>query len=205
MLQPITPIDQPTLLEIAANGEFKGLTRRYEKKLGEMRGVYKDEDSWRAAVQKRGEDDLVYFVNEQKYQDGPGALIVGTSVLLPGTIGEEFAMTRGHLHSHADRAELYFCLSGKGVMLLDSTDGQSEAVELSPGQAVNVPGFWVHRSINVGVEPFVTLFCYNADAGQNYELIPEAGRMKSLVVRAGDGWKTIANPGHLGYFTAGSK
>ena len=204
-MQTLVTIDQPTLLQISAQGELNGSTRRYEKRLGEMQGVYTSEDSWLAAVQKRGSDDLVYFVNEQKYQDGPGALIVGTSVLLPGTIGEEFAMTRGHLHSKPERAELYFCLSGRGIMLLDSTDGQSQVVELSPGQAVNVPGYWVHRSVNIGVEPFVTLFCYNADSGQNYELISRAGGMKNLIVMAGSGWQAISNPRHLGYFAEGSK
>src|SRR5690606_15313261 len=136
---------------------------------------YRDEDAWRAAVAGRGADELVYWVDDHRYQEGPGALIVGTSTLLPGRIGDEFAVTRGHLHAIPDRAELYHCLSGRGVMLLETVDGQSEAIELTPGRAVNVPGHWIHRSVNVGDEPFVTLFCYAADAGQDYELIADAG------------------------------
>lgn len=193
-------VDHPTLLTIATDGDLAGATRRYEKTIGEMAGVYRDEAAWQAEVERLGAETVVYSVNEQKYQDGPGALIVGTSTVLPGRIGDEYALTRGHLHAQADRAELYHCLSGHGVMLLETVSGLTEAIELTPGRAVNVPGHWAHRSVNVGDEPFVTLFCYAADAGQDYGIIGEAGGMKSLVVAgAGGGWRITANPDHVGY------
>lgn len=200
MLHTDQTIDVPTLLEISASGDLSGSTRRYQKFSGDMGGVYLDEAAWRAEVSESGEGHLVYSVNEQKYQNGPGALIVGTSTVLPGAYGNEYAMTRGHLHAVSDRAELYYCLSGRGVMLLDTVDGDTSAVELTPGKAVNVPGHWIHRSVNVGAEPFVTLFSYAADAGQNYQIIADAGGMKNLVVHDGpDGWTTVPNPRHTGY------
>lgn len=192
-------IDQPSVIEISAAGGIDGATRRYEKKLGDMGGVYLDSAGYEQQVSERGDDQLVYHVDEQKYHDGPGALIVGTSTVLPGRVGEEFALTRGHLHAVSDRAELYHCLSGHGVMLLETVAGDSTAVELTPGKAVNVPGEWIHRSVNVGDEPFVTLFCYAADAGQDYAIISEAGGMKSMIVADGDGWAAVPNPRHTGY------
>lgn len=194
--------DIPVTLTISPDGGIEGRSRRYEKFLGDMAGVYRDEAAWRASVAERGADELIYWVDDHRYQEGPGALIVGTSTLLPGRVGEEFAVTRGHLHAVADRAELYHCQSGHGVMLLETVDGQSTAIELTPGKAVNVPGHWIHRSVNVGDEPFVTLFCYAADAGQDYELIADAGGMKNLVVADGDGWKLAPNPDHIGYRNA---
>lgn len=192
-------VDTPVLLEISPEGGIEGRSRRYEKHLGDMAGVYRDEVAWRAAVAERGADELIYWVDDQRYQEGPGALIVGTSTLLPGRYGDEFAVTRGHLHAVADRAELYHCLSGRGVMLLETLDGRSTAIELTPGRAVNVPGHWIHRSVNVGDEPFVTLFCYAADAGQDYGVISDAGGMKNLVVADGAGWALAPNPDHTGY------
>jgi glucose-6-phosphate isomerase len=55
--------------------------------------------------------------------------------------------------------------------------------------------------VNVGSEPFVTMFCYGADAGQDYELIRRAGGMASLVVVAdgAESWTTRPNPDHVGY------
>jgi len=192
-------VDTPVLLEISPEGGIEGRSRRYEKHLGDMAGVYRDEVAWRAAVAERGADELIYWVDDQRYQEGPGALIVGTSTLLPGRYGDEFAVTRGHLHAVADRAELYHCLSGRGVMLLETLDCRSTAIELTPGRAVNVPGHWIHRSVNVGDEPFVTLFCYAADAGQDYGVISDAGGMKNLVVADGAGWALAPNPDHTGY------
>ncbi len=194
------PHDTPIRLTISPDGELSGSSRTYRKHLGDMAGVYRDSAAYEAALASQGADSLVYQVHEQKYDDGAGSVIVGTSTLLPGRYGEEFAVTRGHLHAIPNRAELYYCLSGRGVMLLDTVDGRTSAVELSAGQAVNVPGGWVHRSVNVGDVPFVTMFSYAADAGQNYAIIAEAGGMKELVVSdAVGGWRSVPNPQHTGY------
>jgi glucose-6-phosphate isomerase, archaeal len=193
-------VPDPGLLALGVDGVMKGATSSYEKRLGDMGGVYRDDAAYRSAVADKGADHLVYRVEEHRNVGGEGALIIGTSTLQPGRYGDEFAVTRGHLHAKADRAELYYCLSGAGVMLLETLDGRSEALPMGPGDAVHVPGHWVHRSVNVGDEPFVTLFCYGADAGQDYELIARAGGMAALVVadEAGD-WTTRANPDHVGY------
>lgn len=194
-----TVLVEPGALTVDVDGTMHGATNGYQKLLGEMTGVYQDASAFRAELDRRGADCLVYSVQEHRAGGGSGALIIGTSTLLPGRIGEEFALTRGHLHAIADRAELYHCLSGHGVMLLDTLDGTSRAVELVAGQAVHVPGHWVHRSVNVGTDPFVTMFCYAADAGQDYDLIADAGGMASLVVADGDGWRAVPNPAHVGY------
>jgi glucose-6-phosphate isomerase, archaeal len=198
---PMTsPAPEPGALTIDPSGAMRGRTGGYEKHLGDMAGVYRDERAYAAAVAGHGADHVVYRVEEHRSGDGPGALIIGTSTLLPGRYGDEFAVTRGHMHARADRAELYHCLSGRGVLLMEALDGRSRVVALEPGQAVHVPGHWVHRSVNTGAEPFVTLFCYPADAGQDYALIAEAGGMARLVVDDGaGGWTTRPNPGHTGY------
>lgn len=194
---------QPGVLTIGADGALAGRTGEYDKFLGDLGGVYADGDAFEAAVRSQGADRLVYHVDEHRGADGTGALIVGTSTLLPGRIGDEFAVTRGHLHAKADRAELYHCLSGRGVMLLETLSGESRGIPLSPGEAVHVPGHWIHRSVNVGGEPFVTLFCYAADSGQDYGLIGDAGGMAQLVVTDGaGGWTTRPNPRHVGYRAA---
>jgi glucose-6-phosphate isomerase, archaeal len=191
---------EPGALTIDPDGGMRGRTGGYDKRLGDMGGVYRDAAAYAAAVAEHGADHLVYRVEEHRNADGPGALIIGTSTLQPGRYGDEFAVTRGHLHARADRAELYHCLSGQGLLLMETLDGRSRAVPLGPGDAVHVPGHWVHRSVNTGAEPFVTLFCYPADAGQDYALIAEAGGMSQLVVDDGaGGWTTRPNPDHTGY------
>lgn len=197
-------LDLPAKLTVSPDGALDGRSGTYTKHLADMAGVYRDAAAYDGALDERGGESLVYRVESQDHGAHSGALTIGTSLLLPGRYGDEFAVTRGHLHAISDRAELYYCLSGRGVMLLETVDGRSDAVELTPGEAVNVPGEWIHRSVNVGDEPFVTLFTYATDAGQDYEIIAEAGGMKNLVVADGDGWRLRANPDHVGYRKARS-
>ncbi len=199
-----TDTPEPGLMTISPDGAMQGRTGSYDKRLADLDGVYRDAAAHAAHVERHGGDHLVYRVEVNLVAEGEGALVVGTSTLLPGVVGEEFAVTRGHLHARADRAELYHCLSGHGVMLLETLAGDSRAVEMRAGQAVHVPGHWVHRSVNVGTEPFVSLFCYAEDAGQDYGLIAAAGGMRQLVTTDGrGGWTTRENPDHTGYRTEG--
>jgi glucose-6-phosphate isomerase len=191
---------RPAPLTIGTDGSMAGASGSYRKHLGDLAGVYRDAAAYAAELERLGADHLVYTVEESRVSDGSGALVVGTSILLPGRVGDEFAVTRGHLHAVADRAELYHCLSGSGILLLDTVDGESEAHPMQAGDALHVPGHWVHRSVNTGDEPFVSLFCYAADAGQDYGIIADAGGMATLVVTDGDGgWTTRPNPDHRAY------
>ncbi len=193
-------VTQPVKLQIdPAAGLLWGGDGRYEKRLGELDGVFQDDSAYAERVARRGADELVYWVESNDSQHSAGGLITGLSVLEPGTIGDEFFMTRGHLHADADCGETYLCLRGRGVMLLETLDEQSQAVGLAPGEAVYVPGGWIHRSVNVGDERFVTLFCYPALAGQDYGVIRDAGGMSRLIVTGREGWRAIPNPAHTGY------
>ena len=197
-VQPVQPVPPVALTIDPEGGRLDGSNGRYEKFLPDLEGLYRDADAYR---ERLAVDDgrPVYWVESSRTEDGPGGLITGISVLEPGVVGAEYAMTRGHLHAVADRSELYVGLSGTGVMILETVDGDSQVVPVSPGKAVYVPGYWVHRSVNVGPERFSTLFCYAADAGQDYSIIEQAGGMRSLVVADGDGWAVRTNPGHRGY------
>lgn len=194
-------IHEPIKLTIEPGvGRLRGATGRYEKRLGDLVGVYRDEAARVAAVAAQPDSSTpVYWVEECRL-DGSGELVTGISVLEAGSIGDEFYMTRGHLHGRPDRAELYLAVAGRGVMLLESLDGQTRVIEIAAGEAVQVPGHWVHRSVNVGPERFATVFCYAADAGQDYQIISDAGGMGTLVVKDGAvGWTTRPNPDHTGY------
>ncbi|MGI8458802.1 MAG: glucose-6-phosphate isomerase family protein [Propionibacteriaceae bacterium] len=197
-LRPVPPV----VLDIRTDeGRLIGSNGRYEKFWPDLAGLYRDGAAY---AERLSADDgrPAYWVESTRTEDGPGGLITGISVLEPGTVGQEYAMTRGHLHAVSDRSELYVGLAGRGVMILETLDGRSEVVDVVPGAAVYVPGHWVHRSVNVGSERFSTLFCYAADAGQDYAIIERAGGMKSLVVTAegvADGYAVRLNPEHTGY------
>src|SRR5882757_9944753 len=121
----VTPsIAAPGALLVGLDGALRGRTSGYQKRLGEMAGVYRDGVAYASAVTEHGADDLVYRVEEDRAGGGAAVLSIGTSSRLPGRYGDEFAVTRGHLHRKPDRAELYHCRSGRRVLLLESVDGQ---------------------------------------------------------------------------------
>jgi len=176
-----------------ATGVLDGATARYEKRLDELAELYYDTAAYEQAVaQSPGE--VSYVVYEHRPSGAAGDLVTGTSTLFPGRIGDEFRMTRGHLHEVAERPETYFCLSGHGVMLTERF-GETRTVELRPGVIAYVAGHWIHRSVNVGDSPLVTLFSYPADAGQDYSPIARQGGMASLIFAGAEaGWRLTPNP-----------
>jgi glucose-6-phosphate isomerase len=193
------PIHEPIALSVATDGTLTGRSSTYRKHLADLDELYLDDEAFQG-LRAQVPDMVAYWVEESRADTGQGGLVIGTSTLRPGKVSSEYFMTRGHLHALSDRAELYYCLSGRGVMLMETVDGRVSTVELTAGKAVHIPGNWVHRSVNVGTEQFSTLFCYPVDAGQNYEIIRQAGGMATLIVDDGQGsWTTRANPRHRGY------
>ncbi len=180
-------------------GRLEGSNGRYEKFLTDMRGVYRDSDAFEAQL-AASDGRPAYWVESHDSHDGDGGLITGVSVLEPGCVGDEYVVTRGHLHRKAESAEIYVRLAGKGVMLLESVEGDSVALKINPGEVVYVPGYWLHRSVNGGPERLATLFSYGCEAGQDYAIIERAHGMQQLVVATPDGgWTIRPNPQHRGY------
>jgi len=123
-----------------------------------------------------------------------GQLSFGTTILRPGTIGGEFYMTKGHYHAKAQCAEVYYGLSGTGVLLLMTPDGRTEFQEMRAGTVAYVPPYMAHRTMNVGGDHFVFLSLFAADAGYDYGTI-ERGGFASLVVADGSGgYQVVPNP-----------
>jgi len=158
----------------------KDPTRR---RLSNMKGMYADDAAFDAAV--KANDELVYEFYELKLPETPGDLLFGTSIVYPGKVGNEYFMTKGHFHTILDTAEVYYCLSGNGYMLMESPEGDWDAQLMTPGKAVYVPKRYAHRSINIGNEKLVTFFVFRADAGHDYGTIETKGYRKLIVEKDG--------------------
>jgi glucose-6-phosphate isomerase, archaeal len=178
-------------------GALSGSARRYEKRIRDLAGLYLDEAAFAQICDDRG-DEVAYWIEDFR-AESPGSLTVGSSVLLPGTVGGEYAMTRGHLHQVAEAAEVYHCVAGHGVLIMETLDGEVRAEEMRPDTVVYVPGHWIHRSVNVGRTPLVTVFVYDAAAGQDYGIIERSRGLAKLVTADGNGgWQLSDNPRYVG-------
>ena len=77
-----------------ATGGGGAFADHYVKYFRDVRDIFEDAT---AAANVDG-DSVAYEVYSNERTKHEGALIFGTSVLMPGLIGEEFMMTRGHVH-----------------------------------------------------------------------------------------------------------
>ena len=168
-----------------------------KRRLSEIRGIFNDAGKAREILAR--EDPLVYEFYELGLIEHPGDLSFGTSIVYPGKVGSEYYMTKGHFHTILDTSEVYYCLKGRGCMMMENPEGEWYAQELTPGRALYVAKRFAHRSINVGSEPLVTFFVYRGDAGPDYGTIATKGYRKLIVEKDGkpavvDNPKWMAQP-----------
>jgi len=154
-----------------------------KRHLSQMQDMYRDAEA--AALRVEEGDPLVYEFYELGAPQNPSDLAFGTSILYPGKVGDEYFMTKGHFHTILDTAEVYYCLAGKGGMLIENPEGDTAFFAFTPGQALYVPKRYAHRSVNTGTERLVTFFAFRGDAGHNYGAIETEGFRKLVVDRGG--------------------
>lgn len=185
--EPVTSV-----VDIIAGG-MSGNTGRYEKRLSDLTGLYADADAHQALVGSTG-DPVVYDVEDFKPGTHSGDLIYGVTRMNPGQIGREYFLTRGHIHAKADRPEIYYGQKGRGLMQLESPEGETRIIEIGPQTICYVPPFWIHRSINVGTEDLVMVFAYPSDSGQDYGIIENSNGMRHRVYATHPGgWELVEN------------
>jgi glucose-6-phosphate isomerase len=155
-----------------------------ERRLSDLRGVFADSAAYERVLADG--DPLLYTVHSIEAAHGEGDLHYGIGTLMPGRIGDEYYMTKGHLHSWRPAAEVYIGLSGAGLMLLENEEtGDSRLFPLEPNGIVYVPGYTAHRTINTGNMPLTYIGIYPARAGHDYGAIAERNFRKVVAERSG--------------------
>ncbi|MGM9594239.1 MAG: glucose-6-phosphate isomerase family protein [Candidatus Onthomonas sp.] len=171
--------------------------RPLARRVSDLADYFQDREAAARAV-KNG-DPVLYEYYSLDLPEREGVLQFGTTILYPGCIGREYAMTKGHFHRVLDTAEVYYTLRGEGRMVLETPEGETDVQPLTPERAFYVPGRWAHRSVNVGDEPLVMLFVYPAHAGHDYGTIAEKG-FRKLILRGENGEAVVAdNPNRKGW------
>jgi hypothetical protein len=107
------------------SGLMIGTGSRYQKFLRDLSGLYADSAAFDALAATRS-DEVVYEVTDHKPNSNPGDLITGVTRMSPGKVGDEYFMTRGHIHAAIDRPELYLHRVLRAAAL-DSSFGESGA------------------------------------------------------------------------------
>lgn len=188
-------ITEPQYCDVAvAQGLLKGANGHYKKTYDDLVGLYADEAAFEAILAERA-GKVAYEVTSYTPGEKVSDLIMGVTRMEPGKVGDEFFLTRGHIHANGDRPEIYYGQSGTGLMQLESPEGEVRLVEVKPQRICYVPPYWIHRSVNTGSDNLVMMFAYPSDSGQDYGIIERSGGMKVRIVDDGNGgWKAVDNP-----------
>ncbi len=149
------------------------------RKIKDIPGIFQDEK----AYSEMNPDQLAYTVQAwMPVAEGtPGGLFFGVSTIYPGKVGNEYFMTKGHFHSLGDRAEFYWGLHGKGMLILMDRERNTWAEEVYPGSLHYIRDEIAHRLANTGNEKLIVGACWPSDAGHDYEEIAKNGFSARLV------------------------
>jgi glucose-6-phosphate isomerase len=175
----------------------EGIPTHYDnhivRRLSAMQGQFADRVAYLAALARQ--DVLLYEVYEIRRPELAGELLHGTSIVHPGRVGNEYFMTKGHFHAELETAEVYYCLKGEGMMVMETPEGDWAVETLRPGRVLYVPPRWAHRSVNTSPDQdLVTFFIYPGHAGHDYGTIEQKG-FRKLVVNKNGQPKVVDNPG----------
>lgn len=157
---------------------------RTVRTLSSMRGQYLDQAAYDAMLAQ--DDTLLYEVYEIIRPAVAGELLQGVTVLHPGKVGDEYFMTKGHFHAVLETGEVYLCLRGSGMIVMETPEGDWNVQEFRPGNAVYILPRWAHRTVNVSAsDDLVFFFAYPGNAGHDYGTIEQRGFHKLVVERDG--------------------
>lgn len=155
-----------------------------ERRLADLRGAFADSPAFESRLER--ENPLLYRVTAVAPADSSGHLHYGLGVLYPGKVGDEYFLTKGHLHERREAAEVYIGLRGQGALLLeDEATGESRLESFGAGKVVYVPGHTAHRTVNTGAEPLTYFGVFPSDAGHDYGAIAVRNFLKVVIEKNG--------------------
>lgn len=193
-IDKIKPYDMPLHLQVdLASGEFAPFTEFYERRLSQLGDLFHD----RSAVQRTlaAGDPLLYDVRMRPFVTSLSDFTFGVTRIYPGKVGDEYYMTKGHFHLLLEQPEVYFCLRGRGCLLIESAEGDFHAHWWTPGVVSHIPPGYAHRTVNTGSEALVFSAIYHLSAGHDYGKIAQRG-FSCRVVELNGSAELAPNPLH---------
>ena len=156
---------------------------KIDRKLKDLVDIFSDKEAY---LSMPG-DTIVYEVESYfpVSLNTEGGLFYGITYIHPGTVGNEYFMTKGHFHKIRNRSEFYCTLKGEGMLILMDEQGKTWAEKMFPGSIHYIHGHVAHRTANTGDSILSFSAFWPSDAGHDYEIIKEQGFSKILVKQDG--------------------
>lgn len=185
-------IDYPISVQFDFDdGAFSPVKTTSDRHVSDLKMMFHDQDAVQQAL--AAGDPLVYQILYHPFATSKSDMALGVSRIFAGKIGDEYYMTKGHIHERDDQPEIYFCVKGEGYLLLQTADGEFRAERWTPGTISHIPPMWAHRVVNTGSDMLVFVASYHLSAGHDYRLIEAKGFRQMVVER--DGKPTFVDNG----------
>jgi glucose-6-phosphate isomerase len=183
MMESAPISDFPTTVQLdIQTGAFEPCLDLSQRRLKDLAMMFHDQQAVQALLQA---DPLIYEIRYYPFVTSNSDMALGVTSILPGKVGDEFHMTKGHFHVRPDQPEIYYCVKGRGYLLMESWEGDFRVAEWEPGVITHIPPQYAHRVVNTGDELLVFVASFHLSAGHNYEPVIQRGFAQLLVERDG--------------------
>jgi glucose-6-phosphate isomerase len=174
MEQKSMKTNKPTSVQIKIReGQMLPNTTHDQRFVSHLTEQFSDQIATMDAI-KNG-DPLVYELFHHVFLTDRTDMAFGMSVIAAGKVGNEYYMTKGHLHESDDQSEVYYCVSGMGLLLMDDLKNDFQAMPFSEGTVIHIPPQYAHRVVNTGNEKLTFVSVFHVAAGHVYQSVAEAG------------------------------
>ena len=156
---------------------------RIDRRIKNLKDIFFD----KAALENMDPETVVYEVESYfpVEHNTEGGLFFGITYILPGVVGNEYFMTKGHFHKIRNRGEFYYTLHGEGMLILMDDNRNTWAEKMYPGSIHYIKGNTAHRTANTGDTILSFSAFWPSDAGHDYATISEQGFSKILIKQDG--------------------
>ncbi len=170
----------PTSVQInLEDGEMVPHTVLDHRHVSHLAESFSDRSAVEAALSQS--DPLIYTIYHHAFVTDKTDMAMGMSVIAAGKVGDEYYMTKGHLHESDDQAEIYYCVQGEGYLLMDDLQGDFQAMPFTAGTAVHIPPQYAHRVVNTGKKPLIFVSAFHLAAGHVYQPVAEKGFARIVI------------------------
>jgi glucose-6-phosphate isomerase len=130
MMESAPISDFPTTVQLdIQTGAFEPCLDLSQRRLKDLAMMFHDQQAVQALLQA---DPLIYEIRYYPFVTSNSDMALGVTSILPGKVGDEFHMTKGHFHVRPDQPEIYYCVKGRGCLLMESWEAISAQQNGSP-------------------------------------------------------------------------
>jgi glucose-6-phosphate isomerase len=175
--------DFPTTVQLdIQTGVFEPCLDLSQRRLNDLAMMFYDQQAVQAQLK---DNPLIYEIRYYPFVTSNSDMALGVTSILPGVVGDEYYMTKGHFHTRPDQPEIYYCVKGHGYLLMESWEGDFRTAAWEPGVITHIPPQYAHRVVNTGDELLVFVASFHLSAGHNYEPVIQHGFAQLVVERDG--------------------